>query len=88
MSINGKLPAFPTHTKDGLSKRELLAAMILQGMASNSELVPLVQELAVYREKHGETETVGQMMATKSVTWADELLSALENTPEEVHVDA
>ena len=72
MRDNGNLPAFPTHTKEGLSKREWLIGMIAQGLAANPDYVT----------------TSCDLVAQVSVLQADALLIALEaNTEPEVHLD-
>lgn len=44
--INAKALAFPIECANGLSKRELLAAMAMQGFLANSEIRGKTREIA------------------------------------------
>lgn len=72
MRNNGDLPAFPTHTKEGLTKREWLIGMIAAGLCANPEYSTVAVEL----------------VARDSELQADAILSSLETVSEqEVHID-
>lgn len=54
-------PAFPTHCEEGMTLRDYFAAMAMQGLLANHELISLTQK----------------EIAKKSVRQAEELIKAL-----------
>lgn len=73
MTDNKHLPAYPNAFGDdgqGLTKREFMAAMCLQGFLSNSACV----------NKESTTYGFWENIASDATTAADALLTHLENT--------
>jgi hypothetical protein len=65
--MNANDPAYPTPTDAGLTKRELFAAMAMQGILSN----------AIILDRHGLTAAE---TAHNALDFADSLIRALEKT--------
>lgn len=72
MHDNANQPAFPTHTKPGLTKREWLIGMIASGMAASET------EDSYYK--------TNEQFACIATERANAIIEALE-APEEVHID-
>lgn len=69
---NSNEPAYPTATMPGLTKRELLAAMAMQGLLANADAIRSTTTKAPVLEIRP-----SEAMARASVNYADALLAEL-----------